>query len=81
MFVDWSQNDRHKTTVCAYSLRARPRPQVSTPLRWDEVSDTLDAGDADALTFEAPDVLERVASLGDLYEPNLEVEQALPTLG
>jgi bifunctional non-homologous end joining protein LigD len=80
VFVDWSQNDRHKTTVCAYSLRARPRPQVSTPLLWDEVSDTLDAGDADALTFEAPDVLERVATLGDLYEPNLDVEQAPPTL-
>jgi bifunctional non-homologous end joining protein LigD len=81
VFVDWSQNDRHKTTVCAYSLRARPRPQVSTPLRWDEVSDALDGGDPDALTFEAADVLDRVARLGDLYEPNLTVEQDLPVLG
>ena len=80
VFVDWSQNDRHKTTVCAYSLRARPRPSVSTPVTWDEVSDTLDAGDPDALTFEAPDVLERVAERGDLYGQNLTSDQSLPKL-
>ncbi|HEV2311279.1 MAG TPA: non-homologous end-joining DNA ligase, partial [Acidimicrobiia bacterium] len=45
IFVDWSQNDRHKTTVAAYSLRAQPRPMVSTPVTWDEVSDAVDAGD------------------------------------
>ena len=39
VFVDWSQNDRHKTTVNVYSLRAMERPMVSTPLSWDEVSD------------------------------------------
>jgi bifunctional non-homologous end joining protein LigD len=81
VFVDWSQNDRHKTTVCAYSMRARPRPSVSTPVTWDEVSDTLDGGDPDALAFEAPAVLERVARIGDLYEANLTVEQPLPKLG
>jgi bifunctional non-homologous end joining protein LigD len=53
---------------------------VSTPVSWDEVSDTLDSGDADALTFEAPDVLERVDHLGDLYRANLELEQELPEL-
>ncbi len=80
VFVDWSQNDRHKTTVCAYSLRGKPHPTVSAPVSWDEVSDTLDAGDADALTFEAPEVLERVERLGDLYDANLELEQKLPEL-
>ena len=45
VFVDWSQNDRHKTTVCAYSLRIRERPTVSTPVSWDEIEDALDAGD------------------------------------
>lgn len=80
VFVDWSQNDRHKTTVCTYSLRAQPRPTVSTPLTWDEVSDALDAGDPDALVFEAGDVLQRVERLGDLYRANLEVEQELPRL-
>jgi bifunctional non-homologous end joining protein LigD len=80
VFVDWSQNDEHKTTVCAYSLRGKERPMVSTPVSWDEVSDTLDAKDPDALTFEAGDVLERVEPLGDLYEANLELEQELPAL-
>jgi bifunctional non-homologous end joining protein LigD len=80
VFVDWSQNDRHKTTVCAYSLRIRPRPWVSTPLGWDEVSDALDGGDPDALTFEAPDTLARVAKLGDLYAPNLTLQQELPAV-
>jgi bifunctional non-homologous end joining protein LigD len=83
VFVDWSQNDRHKTTVCAYSLRGKARPTVSAPVTWDEVSDALDAGDpdAEALTFEADDVLERVERLGDLYADNLELEQELPALG
>jgi bifunctional non-homologous end joining protein LigD len=78
VFVDWSQNDRHKTTICAYSLRAREHPYVSTPVSWDEVSDALDAGDAGALSFDASAVLERVSRLGDLYEANLTVEQELP---
>ena len=38
VFVDWSQNDRHKTTVCAYSLRATDVPGVSTPVSWDELA-------------------------------------------
>jgi bifunctional non-homologous end joining protein LigD len=82
VFVDWSQNDEHKTTVCAYSLRGRARPTVSAPVTWDEVSDALDTGDpdTDALTFEAADVLARVEQLGDLYEGNLELEQELPAL-
>jgi bifunctional non-homologous end joining protein LigD len=82
VFVDWSQNDRHKTTVCAYSLRGKARPTVSAPVTWDEVSDALDTGDpeTDALMFEAGDVLERVEQLGDLYRPNLELEQELPAL-
>jgi bifunctional non-homologous end joining protein LigD len=81
VFVDWSQNDEHKTTVCAYSLRGQSRPLVSTPVSWDEVSDALDAKDPDELTFEAPDVLERVEQSGDLYARNLELEQELPSLG
>ena len=82
VFVDWSQNDEHKTTVCAYSLRGRARPTVSAPVTWDEVSDALDTGDpdTDALTFEAADVLARVEQLGDLYAANLELEQELPAL-
>jgi bifunctional non-homologous end joining protein LigD len=80
VFVDWSQNDSHKTTVCAYSLRIRERPTVSTPVSWDEVEAAVDAGDEDALTFETAAVVDRVERLGDLYATTLSVHQELPTL-
>jgi bifunctional non-homologous end joining protein LigD len=76
VLIDWSQNDEHKTTVSVYSLRARERPTVSTPLSWDEV----EAGDPDALVFEPEDVLARVEERGDLFAPVLELEQRLPEL-
>ena len=75
VFVDWSQNDEHKTTVNVYSLRARERPTVSTPLTWDEVED---ASDPEALSFTSAQVLERVAEHGDLFAPVAELEQELP---
>jgi bifunctional non-homologous end joining protein LigD len=78
VFVDWSQNDEHKTTVCVYSLRARPQPTVSTPLRWDEVAAVVESRDPEDLVFTSADVLERVAEHGDLFAPVLELEQALP---
>jgi bifunctional non-homologous end joining protein LigD len=78
VLIDWSQNDRNKTTVCVYSLRARPRPTVSTPLDWDELRAALDHGDPALLTFEAPQVLERVAEQGDLFAPVLSMVQELP---
>jgi bifunctional non-homologous end joining protein LigD len=74
VLIDWSQNDEHKTTVCVYSLRARPRPTVSAPLRWEEV-------EAGPPVLDAPAVLERVAAEGDLFAPLLEVEQRLPSFG
>ena len=76
VLIDWSQNDEHKTTVSVYSLRARERPTVSTPLDWTEV----EAGDPEALVFEADDVLARVEERGDLFAPVVELEQALPDL-
>jgi bifunctional non-homologous end joining protein LigD len=80
VFVDWSQNDRHKTTICAYSLRIAERPTVSTPITWDEVHDALDRTDAGALTFEAPAVIERVAGGVDHYVASLTTHQELPAL-
>ncbi|HET9727811.1 MAG TPA: non-homologous end-joining DNA ligase [Acidimicrobiia bacterium] len=77
VFIDWSQNDRHKTTVCAYSLRLQPRPTVSTPVSWHEVEL---AEDADALSFEATAVLDRVERDGDLFADVLTLEQELPEL-
>ena len=78
VLVDWSQNDRAKTTVAVYSLRCRERPWVSTPLLWDEVEALIDDGDPDSVRFEASQVLERVAEHGDLFAPVLELEQELP---
>jgi bifunctional non-homologous end joining protein LigD len=80
VFVDWSQNDEHKTTVCVYSLRARPRPTVSTPITWDEVDAVRESRDPDDLVFTSDDVLARVAEHGDLFAPVLELEQTLPRL-
>ena len=80
VLVDWSQNDEHKTTVNVYSLRARERPTVSTPLEWEEVEQAVEAQDADALVFTGDDVLDRVQRLGDLFAPVLEREQELPAL-
>jgi bifunctional non-homologous end joining protein LigD len=76
VLIDWSQNDEHKTTVSVYSLRARERPTVSTPLSWDEV----EAGDPDALVFDTDDLLARVEERGDLFAPVAELEQRLPEL-
>lgn len=81
VFVDWSQNDQHKTTIAIYSLRARERPTVSTPVTWDEVEAALKKKDAQRLVFEAQDVLKRVEKLGDLFEPVLKLKQKLPQLG
>jgi bifunctional non-homologous end joining protein LigD len=76
VLVDWSQNTRSKTTVAVYSVRARERPTVSTPVTWDEVEAGA-AGD-DELVFETADVLARIDEHGDLFAPVLELEQSLP---
>jgi bifunctional non-homologous end joining protein LigD len=80
VFVDWSQNHQRKTTIAVYSLRARERPTVSTPVSWDEVEKAVDKDDASQLVFEASDVLKRVDRKGDLFAPVLELEQELPDL-
>jgi bifunctional non-homologous end joining protein LigD len=66
IFVDWSQNNPAKTTVAPYSLRAKSRPTVSTPLTWDEV----EAGGQ--IAFTADEVLDRVEEYGDLFATVLE---------
>jgi len=80
IFVDWSQNDEHKTTIGVYSLRAREHQTVSTPVNWDEVERCLKKKDAKILVFEADDVLKRVDKMGDLFEPLLKLKQKLPDL-
>ena len=80
ILVDWSQNDQYKTTVCVYSLRAKDKPTVSTPVTWDEVEKCLKKKDPSALVFESKQTLERVEKMGDLYEPLLKLKQKLPKL-
>jgi len=78
VFVDWSQNDEHKTTICVYSLRAREEPTVSTPVAWNEVENCLKKKKADLLRFRSDQVLTRVEKRGDLFEPVEELKQKLP---
>ena len=80
IFVDWSQNDEHKTTVSVYSLRAREHPTVSTPITWDEVERTLKKKDSNLLVFESHQTLQRVEKIGDLFAPLLTLKQKLPKL-
>jgi bifunctional non-homologous end joining protein LigD len=80
ILLDWSQNDEHKTTVCVYSLRARPKPTVSTPLTWEEVDGAIAKKNARALSFETKDVLKRVEEQGDLFTSVLRMEQELPAI-
>jgi len=78
VLVDWSQNDEHKTTVGAYSLRAKERPTVSTPVTWEEVRRCLRKRDPSLLVFESHQALARVEQLGDLFAPLLRLKQKLP---
>jgi len=77
VFVDWSQNDEHKTTICVYSLRAREEPTVSTPVMWDEVATCLKKKKANLLKFRSEQVLNRVEKMGDLFEPIEKLKQKL----
>ena len=80
IFVDWSQNDDHKTTVCVYSLRAKESPTASTPVTWDEVANCLKKGDPNLLRFESNKVLDRFEKHGDLFAPVVKLKQTLPAI-
>jgi len=78
VFVDWSQNDEHKTTICVYSLRAKVEPTVSTPVTWDEVANCLKKKKADLLKFRSNQTLARVEKNGDLFAAVEKLKQKLP---
>ncbi len=78
VFIDWSQNDDHKTTACVYTLRAKPQPTVSTPVTWDELESALKKRDPARVSFTADQTLKRVDKLGDLFAPVLKLKQKLP---
>jgi bifunctional non-homologous end joining protein LigD len=72
VLIDSNQNGEGKTIATAYSVRPKPGAPVSTPVRWDEVNDSLDPG---AFTMDA--VLDRVAREGDLFDGVLTTKQSL----
>jgi len=78
IFVDWSQNDEHKTTICVYSMRAKEQPTVSTPLTWEEVATTAKKKDAKRLVFRCGQTVKRVEKMGDLFEEVETLKQKLP---
>jgi bifunctional non-homologous end joining protein LigD len=78
VFVDWSQNDEHKTTICVYSLRAKEEPTVSTPVTWEEVENCLKKKKADLLKFRSDRVIARVEKNGDLFASVEKSKQKLP---
>ena len=78
VFIDWSQNDQHKTTVCPYSLRAHARPTVAAPITWKELQSALRRRDASALVFTPEQALRRVKRLGDLFAETEGMKQKLP---
>ena len=72
VLVDHRQNARGKTIASVYSVRPRPGAPVSTPLRWEELTEGVRPRD-----FGMAQVLERIERLGDLYEPTLRGGQSL----
>lgn len=70
VFLDWSQNTFHKTTVCPYSLRGKEIPTVAAPRSWDEVEEGAVKGNLEQLMLE--DVLDRLDADGDLLADLLE---------
>lgn len=80
VFVDWSQNDRHKTTVCVYSLRAGSNPTVSAPVSWNKLAVARKHGCGAKLIVEASQLVKRVEKLGDAFAPVLTLKQTLPDL-
>src|SRR5262245_36555725 len=78
VFVDWSQNDEHKTTICVYSLRAKEQPTASTTVTGEEVTTALKKKDAKRLVFRCDKALRRIEEMGDLFAQVDKLKQKLP---
>ena len=72
VLLDHRQNGHGKTLASVYSVRPKPAAPVSTPLRWEELTD-----DVVPENFTMAVALERIGRLGDLFEPTLEGGQSL----
>jgi bifunctional non-homologous end joining protein LigD len=80
VFINWSQNDASKTTVCVYSLRAREKPAVSFPLTWEELERLAGEGDPDKFQISPEEAVSRAEKTGDLFREVLTKQQRLPHL-
>ncbi|MDP8955733.1 MAG: non-homologous end-joining DNA ligase [Actinomycetota bacterium] len=78
VLIDWLQNDPTRSTVAPYSLRGMAWPTVSTPVTWNEIERALALRRPELLTFAATDVTGRLAEVGDLFQPVLQMKQSLP---
>jgi bifunctional non-homologous end joining protein LigD len=79
VLVDWGQNDRSRSTVAPYSLRAKlHRPTVALPVTWSDLSAAVDSGDPETLLPAPQDALDRVGETGDLFASLLSTQQHLP---
>jgi bifunctional non-homologous end joining protein LigD len=78
VLVDWSQNAEMKTPSNVYSLRARERPTVSTPVTWAEIERAARRDDPELLVFDWAEALRRIERHGDLFAPVLTLRQRLP---
>jgi bifunctional non-homologous end joining protein LigD len=72
VLVDHRQNGWGKTIASVYSVRPKRGAPVSTPLRWEELTEDVRPRD-----FSMNVALERIERLGDLFEPVLRGRQAL----
>jgi bifunctional non-homologous end joining protein LigD len=79
IFIDWSQNAEHKTTVSVYSVRAKQEePFVSMPITWKEIQQTLKTRRTQNLVFPPNEAIQRVRKLGDIFGPVLTLQQQIP---
>ena len=62
VYVDYLQNSRGKTVAAAYGVRAVDGARVSMPLRWSELTASLDPHDFTIRTAPA-----RIAKIGDVW--------------
>jgi bifunctional non-homologous end joining protein LigD len=72
VFLDARQNGWGKTIASVYSVRPKPGAPVSTPLRWEELTEDVTPRD-----FGMAEALERIERDGDLFRPVLDSPQAL----
>ncbi|OGN64133.1 MAG: hypothetical protein A3E80_04220 [Chlamydiae bacterium RIFCSPHIGHO2_12_FULL_49_9] len=67
VYIDYHQNNMGQTIAAAYSVRARPKAPVSTPLKWEEVKKGLDP-----TAFTMKTIFQRLKKFGDLFAPVLK---------